>query len=955
MAFKQKCPSCENPVLIKDTSLVGKKIVCPKCKDTFAIAAPVETAASAGKKVEGSAEKIPALKRKKAVVRDDDDAEPGDDSSSDKGNKKLIIGASVGAGILALGVMIFALSGTPEPVPPSGSPGTKGVAASGATGSGDGKTGSEVAGKPPASTAPETNLLPNNAEGVLSVDIARFRNTPLAAALLGSDGDAEFEKRMGFRFSEMTNAWISSNYTQGWVFAVIKSGKALNADMLRAAMEVDGSRRFGTGNHELLPIRSNELIDLIGAGITGAMDESGLPVLKYPADRHFGMHLYNANTLIVADMAPLELFLKADRLPKSLTQVAATAAPVAPTGTSMPPGMPGMMPGSPGVPSPGGPTPAMPKSPSPGGPTPAMPGSPPATTAVPGSTPATVFSTDSRFLTIDPSLKSMIGYLEADTSPILTLATRLPNFGTNLSNLILLAKISGAAFPINVDKMPKSPIVGMTFSALRQDKGVGTFAIESESDGGFVAVNEALKIALTPMAETLTRYFGMPIAPILTDAPATNPNNPNGTGMPGSIPPGGTYPGGMPPGGMYPGGSPMPTPGMPIGPAGAKSFRPSERTESPVQYQSPLPPVGPGGGSPSPSAPGFPGSRPAGIPGMPGSPSMPGTPGSTGQPGATVPLPPSWVKLSTSDRIVAVGFEFDWKLNYPERVSYPVRSFVEAQKGRAIIASRRNTWYNLSGAIKKLEAAPTFPRGTMDRKLDTTRMGRPWNPDQRVSWMVELLPHMGRGLQYARIQKDQGWNSEDNLTVGESLIPEFINPNTPSSSWRVKASGLKDRELAVTHYVGLSGIGMDSVEDYPGLDPKKLGIFGYDRTVKVEDVRNGDGLSNTILMIQVPASPARAWIRGGGATVQGVQPTNSLRPFLSPQAGGKAGTHVLMADGSVRFLPANLPDALFQGMVTYAGGEKLDKLDELAPLQEIPGRKTELKGGAAPELLNPKR
>src|SRR5262249_18586212 len=38
--FKQQCPSCEAMVPIKDSSLVGKKVDCPKCKYRFVVEDP---------------------------------------------------------------------------------------------------------------------------------------------------------------------------------------------------------------------------------------------------------------------------------------------------------------------------------------------------------------------------------------------------------------------------------------------------------------------------------------------------------------------------------------------------------------------------------------------------------------------------------------------------------------------------------------------------------------------------------------------------------------------------------------------------------------------------------------------------------------------------------------------------------------------------------------------------
>src|SRR5436305_2306942 len=41
-SFKQQCPACEAMVPVKDHSLIGKKIDCPKCKKRFIVEEPPE-------------------------------------------------------------------------------------------------------------------------------------------------------------------------------------------------------------------------------------------------------------------------------------------------------------------------------------------------------------------------------------------------------------------------------------------------------------------------------------------------------------------------------------------------------------------------------------------------------------------------------------------------------------------------------------------------------------------------------------------------------------------------------------------------------------------------------------------------------------------------------------------------------------------------------------------------
>src|SRR5262245_64124610 len=55
-SFKQMCPSCEAMVPVRDSSLIGKKIDCQKCKYRFVVEDPAEA--------EPEAEEAPAKKKK---------------------------------------------------------------------------------------------------------------------------------------------------------------------------------------------------------------------------------------------------------------------------------------------------------------------------------------------------------------------------------------------------------------------------------------------------------------------------------------------------------------------------------------------------------------------------------------------------------------------------------------------------------------------------------------------------------------------------------------------------------------------------------------------------------------------------------------------------------------------------------------------------------------------------
>src|SRR5688500_13949634 len=195
-----------------------------------------------------------------------------------------------------------------------------------------------------------------------------------------------------------------------------------------------------------------------------------------------------------------------------------------------------------------------------------------------------------------------------------------------------------------------------------------------------------------------------------------------------------------------------------------------------------------------------------------------------------------------------------------------------------MLLASTHPWQKLSEAVKKLPKNSKFPFGALKRPSTAARMGLPFAPEQRARRIVELLPGLGYRQLYDLIQKDMGWNTPVNLRAGRGWIPEFLDPALPPDSWRASLTSVVGRDLGATHFVGLAGIGVDAADlaDTPA-NAKRLGIFGYDRETVVSTI--SDGMDKTIFMIQVDPLIARPWIRGGGATVQGVTETDSFKPF----------------------------------------------------------------------------
>ena len=178
-------------------------------------------------------------------------------------------------------------------------------------------------------------------------------------------------------------------------------------------------------------------------------------------------------------------------------------------------------------------------------------------------------------------------------------------------------------------------------------------------------------------------------------------------------------------------------------------------------------------------------------------------------------------------------------------------------------------------------------------------------------------------------------------------MPELLAPHLPPSSWRAASPYADGRSLGATNFVGIAGVGRDAARD-TAADPqqaRRMGVVGYDWGSRLEEIT--DGPANTIYLMTVPPTYPRPWVAGGGATVAGVDDSlpNPITDFAFPAPGRKTGAYALMADGSVRWIAADVDPKVFLGMATCAGGESLGDLDKAAPKDE-PKPAAELKTDA---------
>lgn len=199
----------------------------------------------------------------------------------------------------------------------------------------------------------------------------------------------------------------------------------------------------------------------------------------------------------------------------------------------------------------------------------------------------------------------------------------------------------------------------------------------------------------------------------------------------------------------------------------------------------------------------------------------------------------------------------------------------------------------------------SFPSGTIPSKK--------LKPEERQSWLLGLLPYMDQAPLYNQMDVDlresAKWNDEDLELWIETPLPVLQNPSNPS--------GFQAGEPATTDYVGWAGVGKDAPTEKA--KPNKMGIFGYDRASKFRDIT--DGTSNTVMVSDATAKSRGPWAQGGPSTIRALTSSpyvNGEDGIGSPHAGG---FHVLMGDGSVRFVSNNIDERVLEALATRAGGE----------------------------------
>jgi prepilin-type N-terminal cleavage/methylation domain-containing protein len=187
-------------------------------------------------------------------------------------------------------------------------------------------------------------------------------------------------------------------------------------------------------------------------------------------------------------------------------------------------------------------------------------------------------------------------------------------------------------------------------------------------------------------------------------------------------------------------------------------------------------------------------------------------------------------------------------------------------------------------------------------------MGTGSNPEDRLSWMVAILPYLDQESLFKRFDPANGYAG--NLAATQIRLDTFVCP----------AAGQAVYDSPVTTYIAMAGIGQGAAEQ--PANAAGNGFMGYDRQTSFAMIK--DGTSNTIALMET-RSGIGPWARGGASTLRGFDPADlplfgDNRPF----GGHSIGMVTAFVDGSVRTIPPSIDPKIFASLITIAGGETVE-------------------------------
>jgi prepilin-type processing-associated H-X9-DG protein len=204
-----------------------------------------------------------------------------------------------------------------------------------------------------------------------------------------------------------------------------------------------------------------------------------------------------------------------------------------------------------------------------------------------------------------------------------------------------------------------------------------------------------------------------------------------------------------------------------------------------------------------------------------------------------------------------------------------------------------------------------------------------------IAWNVQLLPYLEENALWEAFDFSIPSYDPVNKSVGASVIDVFLCPSTLANP---KLNDVPDplrqskglwKGTAFTDYAGIYGVegpsrvraDADSVQT---IDDDSLGMLLYEVPVAPREVIDGLAKTGCIAETVVRRATECEWINGQNILAHDEStPINVERSagneIGSPHPGGAT---VAFCDGHVKFVSESIEQAIFNAMLTKAGGER---------------------------------
>jgi prepilin-type processing-associated H-X9-DG protein len=163
------------------------------------------------------------------------------------------------------------------------------------------------------------------------------------------------------------------------------------------------------------------------------------------------------------------------------------------------------------------------------------------------------------------------------------------------------------------------------------------------------------------------------------------------------------------------------------------------------------------------------------------------------------------------------------------------------------------------------------------------------------SWRVLILPYLEERTLYDEYRFDEPWNGPNNSRLANRPPRVFNCPKDVDRNGRAN--------LPMTSYLAV--VGPDTV--WPAEHP-----------TTISDIT--DGTPNTIHVVEVAHSGIN-WLEPRDLPLSELVPPGNSPPLKGMPSGHTGGSHVLFADGSVKFISETVPSETLRALLTRNRGE----------------------------------